>query len=237
MALAVAAISACSQAPVKQQIVSEEPAEVQITQQAPQQNETAITIAPEIGVVDIASAPPEPLYCTPDKSWAWIEPGYEDIWTRVRAGFQLQLQDDNPRVLAELDWFGRHQAYIDRVVDRASLYLYYVVEELEQNQVPMELALLPIVESAYDPFAYSHGRASGMWQFIPGTGKMYGLKQNWWYDGRRDIRASTKAAIQYLSELNKRYDGDWELALAAYTAGENAVVKYSGIPPYPETRA
>jgi membrane-bound lytic murein transglycosylase D len=223
IALAVATISACSQAPVQEQVASEEPAEVQITEQPPLQNETAITITPEIGMVDIPTAIPEELVCTPETDWAWIEPGYEDIWTRVRAGLQLQLNNENPRVVAELNWFGRHQDYIDRVVDRASLYLYYVVDEIEQKNVPMELALLPIVESAYDPFAYSHGRASGMWQFIPGTGKYYGLKQNWWYDGRRDIRASTKAAIQYLSELSKRYDGDWELALAAYNAGPGNV--------------
>jgi membrane-bound lytic murein transglycosylase D len=221
--LAVAAISACSQAPrLDQQAVNRAPdRETELSRSI--QSETSTTIEPEAVLVATPSAPLGDRHCTPDTAPAWLASDYDDIWLRVRNGFQLQLNNDKPRVQAELNWFGRHQDYIDRVVDRASLYLYYVVEEIERQDVPMELALLPIVESAYDPFAYSHGKASGMWQFIPGTGKMYGLKQNWWYDGRRDIRASTIAAIQYLSELSKRYDGDWELALAAYNTGPGNV--------------
>ena len=221
--LAVATISACSQAPRLDQQAATSTPDSEFELSRPIQSETSITIAPEVVRVTVPSPPLGDRYCTPDTAPAWLASGYDDIWLRVRNGFQLQRNNDKPRVQAELNWFGRHQNYIDRVVDRASLYLYYVVEEIERQDVPMELALLPIVESAYDPFAYSHGKASGMWQFIPGTGKMYGLKQNWWYDGRRDIRASTIAAIQYLSELNKRYDGDWELALAAYNTGPGNV--------------
>lgn len=103
--------------------------------------------------------------------------------------------------------------------------MHYIVERLDERGMPLELALLPIVESAFDPFAYSHGRASGMWQIIPGTGKMLGLKQNWWYDGRRDVVESTRAALDYLEKLNKRFDGDWLLALAAYNSGAGNVSK------------
>ena len=98
-----------------------------------------------------------------------------------------------------------------------------IIEELEKNNVPVEIALLPIVESAFDPFAYSHGRASGMWQFVPGTGKRFKMKQNWWYDGRRDIVASTEGAIKYMKYLHRFFDGDWMLALAAYNSGEGRV--------------
>jgi membrane-bound lytic murein transglycosylase D len=112
-----------------------------------------------------------------------------------------------------------------RVSERAEKYLFHIVEQMEANNIPMEIALLPIVESAFDPFAYSHGRASGMWQFVPSTGRQYGLKQNWWYDGRRDVVASTGAAIKFLSYLHRRFDGDWLLALAAYNSGEGNVSK------------
>ena len=98
-----------------------------------------------------------------------------------------------------------------------------IVEEAERRGIPLEIALLPIVESAFQPFAYSHGRASGIWQFIPGTGRLYGLKQNWWYDGRRDVYASTRAALNYLEWLTKYFQDDWELALASYNSGEGTV--------------
>lgn len=216
-------LSACSQAPVSSEATPHSATPVLLETSAEQADETQVTKMPETGIVSMIAPPPVIAYCQPVSSDAWTELEYDDLWTRLRSGFALDLDSDNPRISAELKWFGRHQDYINRVVDRASLYLYYVVSELEAHQVPLELALLPIVESAYDPFAYSHGRASGMWQFIPGTGKDYGLKQNWWYDGRRDVRASTGAAIQYLSELTKRYDGDWELALAAYNTGQGNV--------------
>ncbi len=222
--LALASLGACSQIPQQQEGPDPSLADSEIETIAPIVDETPVTFTPESPVFEPGTVfTPAILYCTPDPDLAWLDSGYSDIWSRIRAGFSLDLDNDNPRIQAELNWFGQHQNYIDRVVQRASLYLYHVVDELERNDVPLEMALLPIVESAYDPFAYSHGRASGMWQFIPGTGKMYGLKQNWWYDGRRDIRASTAAAIQYLSELAKRYDGDWELALAAYNAGQGNV--------------
>ena len=112
---------------------------------------------------------------------------------------------------------------MQRVAKRAKPFLYLIVEELEQQNMPLELVLLPIVESAFDPFAYSHGRAAGMWQFIPSTAKRFGLKQTWWYDGRRDVMASTVGAIRYLSYLHNMFDGDWLHALAAYNSGEGRV--------------
>ena len=108
---------------------------------------------------------------------------------------------------------------------RAELYLHFILEEAEKRQMPTELVLLPIVESAFQPFAYSHGRAAGLWQFIPSTGKVYGLEQDWWYDGRRDVIASTRAALDYLTALSQQFDGDWELALASYNAGAGNVRK------------
>lgn len=149
---------------------------------------------------------------------------YEDVWDRIRAGFSLD-HTTNTRIDKHRKWYASHPRYMTRVSERAKRYMYHIVGELEERDLPMELALLPIVESAFDPFAYSHGRASGMWQFIPGTGRMYGLKQNWWYDGRRDVVASTDAALRYLSYLNKRFKGDWMLALAAYNTGEGNVSK------------
>ncbi|WDD96793.1 lytic transglycosylase [Thalassomonas actiniarum] len=146
----------------------------------------------------------------------------DDIWQRIRDGLTFDVPE-NKRVLAQRNWYAKHPKYLDRVAKRAEPFIYYIVQELEANDMPIEMALLPIVESAFDPFAYSHGRASGMWQFVPGTGTRFGMKQNWWYDGRRDVVASTKGAISYLKYLHKYFDGDWLLALAAYNSGEGRV--------------
>ncbi len=148
-----------------------------------------------------------------------------EFWPRVRANYQLDLNATNPRVEAQRNWYLKHPKYLQRVLDRAEPYIFYIFEQIEQRGLPGELLFLPIVESAFDPFAYSHGRASGMWQFIPGTAKMFGLKQTWWYDGRRDVIASTKAALDYLTALAKRFDGNWLLALAAYNSGAGTVSK------------
>lgn len=145
-----------------------------------------------------------------------------NIWPRVRAGFTL-IDRDHPRNRPEIEWFSNHQAYLDRTFTRAAPYLHYIVEEVEKRNMPTEIALLPVVESAFQPFAYSRSRAAGIWQFIPGTANLYGLKINWWYDGRRDIHASTHAALTYLQKLHKQFNGDWLLALAAYNSGEGTV--------------
>ncbi|MEG3768731.1 lytic transglycosylase [Alteromonas sp. 14N.309.X.WAT.G.H12] len=148
----------------------------------------------------------------------------DDVWTRLSSQFSLDIPDDN-RIALQRNWYLKHPEYMARVVNRARPFLYYIAGELEQGGIPLEIALLPIVESAFDPFAYSHGRAAGMWQFIPGTAKRFGMRQSWWYDGRRDVVASTKGAIEYLTYLNKMFDGDWLNALAAYNSGEGRVLR------------
>ena len=150
------------------------------------------------------------------------EPSHS-IWPRIRAGFQISADDNLSSLQNEISWVAKHPEYIQRVMQRADPFIFYILEEAEKRNLPTELVLLPIVESAYQPFAYSHGRAAGIWQFIPSTGRLYGLKQNWWYDGRRDIYASTQAALNYLENLNKLFKGDWMLALAAYNSGSGTV--------------
>jgi membrane-bound lytic murein transglycosylase D len=147
------------------------------------------------------------------------------VWEQIPLGYQMDWRQQHPRITSELNWYIRHPNYMKRVSKRAQRYIHFVSQELAAHNMPQELALLPIVESAYDPFAYSHGRASGMWQFIPSTGRFFKLRIDWWYDGRRDIIASSQAAVRYLDQLQKRFDGDWLLALAAYNAGQGNVSK------------
>lgn len=150
--------------------------------------------------------------------------GPPDLLDLLRADFELSYEQ-NRRIEAQRDWYVRHPDYLTRVFNRAQRYLPYIRAELERRGMPMELALLPIVESAYDPFAYSHGRAAGLWQMIPGTARRFGVKQNWWYDGRRDIVDSTRAALDYLEYLHKLNDGDWLNAIASYNSGEGNVLR------------
>lgn len=147
-----------------------------------------------------------------------------NIWQRIRAGFVLP-DKSHPKVATHVRWFASHPAYLERTVQRARPFLYHIIQETERRGMPSEIALLPVVESAFQPFAYSHGRASGIWQFIPGTAKRYGLRMNWWYDGRRDMVASTNAALTYLQDLHRMFKGDWLLALAAYNTGEGNVAR------------
>ncbi|MFP5441816.1 MAG: LysM peptidoglycan-binding domain-containing protein [Gammaproteobacteria bacterium] len=150
-------------------------------------------------------------------------PAQKNLWDRIRAGFRFDLAQDNPRIAAQRNWYLRNPQYLDRVIARGSRYLHYIVDEAEARGMPLELALLPVVESAFDPYAYSHADAAGPWQFIPSTGRIYGLKQDWWYDGRRDIEQSTRAALDYLERLAARFDGDYYKALASYNAGAGTV--------------
>ncbi|MCS5592132.1 MAG: LysM peptidoglycan-binding domain-containing protein [Gammaproteobacteria bacterium] len=145
-----------------------------------------------------------------------------NLWHYI-ANHQKLGGQNHQRVDEHIAWFVKHPDYLERVSRRAQPYLHLVVREVEKEGLPIEVALLPIVESAYYPFSYSHGTAVGLWQFIPSTGKLYGLEEDWWYAGRRDVLASTKAAVQYLKNLNQLFDGDWLLALAAYNAGPGRV--------------
>ncbi|WP_333609307.1 lytic transglycosylase [Arsukibacterium sp.] len=146
----------------------------------------------------------------------------EDIWQRIQSQLTFKVPQTRP-IVEQRNFYTNHQSYLDRVALRAQPFLYFIVEELEKRNMPLELALLPIVESAFDPFAYSHARASGMWQFMPATGKRFGLKQNFWYDGRRDVIESTGAALDYLQYLYNTLEHDWLNAIAAYNAGEGRI--------------
>ena len=115
-----------------------------------------------------------------------------DLFERIRNGFVL-TDLDRPEIDREQYWYVRHATYLDRTFKRGERYLYHIVNELEARNMPLELALLPVVESAFNPVAYSRAKASGLWQFIPATGRRYGMKQNWYYDGRRDVLAATTA--------------------------------------------
>jgi membrane-bound lytic murein transglycosylase D len=148
----------------------------------------------------------------------------QDLLTRLRAGFVMN-DATNVIIDREVAWFARNPDYLDRSFRRAERYLFFIVEELEARKMPMELALLPIVESAFNPVALSNARAAGLWQFIPSTGKRYGLEQNQQYDGRRDIVESTRAALDYLQWLANEFNGDWQQAVAAYNSGEMNVTR------------
>ena len=144
-----------------------------------------------------------------------------DLWQRIRVGFLLDPLD-TPLVHEQENWYSSRPDYINRFVDRGSRYLHYIVEEVEKRRMPTEIALLPVIESAFTPKAYSRAKASGLWQFIPSTGKNYGLTQDWWRDNRNDVMAATDAALNYLERLHTMF-GSWELALAAYNCGEGCV--------------
>jgi membrane-bound lytic murein transglycosylase D len=144
-----------------------------------------------------------------------------DLWQRIRVGFLLEPLE-SPLVTEHENWYASRPEYIKRFVDRGSRYLHHIVEQVEKRNMPMEIALLPVIESAFTPRAMSRAKASGIWQFIPSTGKNYGLTQDWWRDNRNDIVAATDAALNYLQRLYEMF-GSWELALAAYNCGEGCV--------------
>jgi membrane-bound lytic murein transglycosylase D len=148
----------------------------------------------------------------------------DNLWQRIGMGLKLAIPGQ-PEIEREVEWYRDNQEFIDRTVERARPYLHYIVEEIDRRKMPLELALLPVVESAYRPTAYSRHKAAGVWQFIPATGRRFGLKQNNWYDGRRDVLASTQAALDYLQQLHDEMDGDWLNAIAAYNCGERNVLR------------
>jgi membrane-bound lytic murein transglycosylase D len=165
----------------------------------------------------------EPVEIPPPARPSGIDRAQEptDLWLRIRKGFAMK-DLTGPLVKQKTAQYAARPEYLQRILDRSRLYLFHIVEEIEKRGMPTELALLPMVESAFNPMAYSRAHASGIWQFIPGTGRRFELEQNAWYDGRRDIVDSTNAALDYLTKLHEMY-GDWHLALASYNWGENAV--------------
>jgi membrane-bound lytic murein transglycosylase D len=170
---------------------------------------------------DAAAVAAQPL---PDyRSGAQLPSGqYEDMLDRIRAGFALP-QVQHYAVDREVEWYRSRPDFLDRTFRRGERYLYHIITEIERRGMPLELALLPVVESAFNPVAYSRSRASGLWQFIPSTGKHYGLTQNWWIDERRDVLLATDAALTYLQYLHRYFNGDWFLAIAAYNGGEGTL--------------
>jgi len=216
------------------------PAAADVPAAAPAPEPTAASSAPETSAPAVPPAPAEgepadapaaaadvtaPVSGTAGPTQvAGLAPAqYGDLFDRMRAGFTLEDAPDRHAIDQELQWYAANPDYLQRAFSRADLYLYYIVTELERRGMPLELALLPVVESAFEPYAYSRARASGLWQFIPDTGSKYGLKQDWWYDGRRDIVESTRAAFDYLQSLHDEFNGDWLLAIAAYNCGEAMV--------------
>ncbi len=147
---------------------------------------------------------------------------HADLFDRIRAGYALP-DTQHYAVDRELEWYRSRPDYLDRIFRRGARYLHYIVTEIEKRGMPLELALLPVVESAFNPVAYSRSHAAGLWQFIPSTGKHYGLTQNWWIDERRDVLRATDAALTYLQYLHRYFNGDWYLAIAAYNGGEGTV--------------
>ena len=190
-----------------------------------QKESDAPSPAPEITAAPVDPQPtqPEPKLMAPGQN---EDGSYSNIWDRIRNGYGFPEVDASHLPISnQLRWYANNQRHVNHVTTQCKPYLHYVVSELEANGLPLELALLPIIESSYDPTVTSPSHAAGIWQFIPQTGKNFGLKKNNWYDGRRDVVASTDAAIRYLKKLHAMFNNDWLLAIAAYNAGEGSVAR------------
>ncbi len=148
----------------------------------------------------------------------------DNIWELLSSEFTLPHYEENPQVQEQIRWFLNNRDFLNRSAARAAPYLYYISQQVRKRHLPAEIVLLPMIESAYNPFVYSSVGAGGIWQMMPDTATGYGVKQNWWYDGRRDVIASTKAALDYLVYLGGFFDGNWLLAIAAYNTGEGNVL-------------
>ncbi|MBT5411603.1 MAG: transglycosylase SLT domain-containing protein [Nitrosomonadales bacterium] len=149
----------------------------------------------------------------------------ESLWPKINAGYKMYTKPSKKglkRIKKYENWYKKRPDYIERMMVRANKYLYFVYQEVKKRNMPMEIALLPMIESAYNPLAKSKAKAVGMWQFIPSTGRLYGLQQDWWRDERQNVIESTDSALDYLERLHDEF-GTWELALAAYNAGEGRV--------------
>ena len=223
-ALAALLLSACATAPAPQPPAPPEPVAKAAPEPVP-----APAPAPEpppAPVAVVTPAPePDPVAIDPLRPQVRIDPNdaaaLSDLWSRVRDGFAMDNLDGELVRKWEL-WYSSRPDYVQRMTERGGRYMFHIVEELSKRNMPMELALLPFIESAYNPEAMSTAQASGMWQFVPGTGRDFSLKQNIFRDDRRDVLASTRAALDYLQTLHGMF-GDWQLALAAYNWGQGNV--------------
>lgn len=146
-----------------------------------------------------------------------------DLWASLRGDFKMEHNDYNPAVQEEIQWYENHQKRLNQALTNSAPYLYYIYQQVQARHLPGEYVLLPIMESAYDPFATSYAGATGLWQLMPETANGFGLTHNYWYDGSRDVYASTQAALNYISYLGGFFNGDWDLATAAYNSGEGTV--------------
>ena len=185
----------------------------------PNAGESPQVVPDQTSIISIESAPATatPLL----KAAENIGDPQRDLWARIRVGFALS-ELDSPLVKENEAFYAKRPEYVERILDRSKRYMFYIVQEVEKRGMPTEIALLPIIESAFNPKAYSRAHASGIWQFVPATGRDFGLSQNWWVDSRRDVIAATGAALDYLQKLHRMF-GSWELALAAYNWGEGSV--------------
>ncbi|MBS0321353.1 MAG: transglycosylase SLT domain-containing protein [Proteobacteria bacterium] len=185
-------------------------------------------VAAPVAAPVIALPKPLPMPPFPPAEMAELEPlpfPKPDLWDRIAEGYSVpDLPEDDPLVVKWEHYYASRPDYMARSVERSRRYLYHIVTTIEARKMPLDLALLPMVESAYNPTALSTSRASGIWQFVPSTGKLFGLEQNFWFDSRRDIVAATNSALDYLQKLYDQF-GDWQLALAAYNWGEGNVAK------------
>jgi membrane-bound lytic murein transglycosylase D len=244
-ALAGLSLAACSGVPTKDNTAAAptvtQPAEIPKAASAANQDNEASAPAPVNAPAATSAAAPVPTATPPhDDSMALAPPVDQEVaasqpfaptidlttpadnlWQRIRNGFGMP-DLHSPLVANQQAYYLNRPELLQRITERSGKYLYYIVGELERRGMPMELALLPMVESAFNPLAASRARALGMWQFIPSTGKLFKLDQNWWRDERRDIIASTNAALDYLQRVYEMH-GDWHLALASYNWGEGAV--------------
>jgi membrane-bound lytic murein transglycosylase D len=167
---------------------------------------------------------PDPFPAAAGAELEPLPPSAASLWERIVDGYAIPDLVDDPLVAKWEQYYADRPDYVARIVDRARRYLYHIVSEIETRRMPTDLALLPMIESAMNPNAYSRARAAGIWQFIPSTGKHYGLDQNFWVDSRRDIVAATDSALDYLAKIHDDF-GDWQLALAGYNWGEGNVAK------------
>ena len=151
----------------------------------------------------------------------WLEP--DNLWVAIARDFKFPTYTNRPEVQAQINWYQGNSFYLMKMAEHAQPYMHYIYQQVHDSGLPPELALIPFIESEFDPYAFSHAGATGLWQIMPNTGSGFGLQRNWWYDGRRDLAASTKAALNYLKYLGEYFHGDWLLAIAAYDSGQGTV--------------